>query len=205
MKIYPLPFFYYYVCLHPVFNYWVIWFAAFGNSLYLSVTFCTDYTIALFEQEIRKKSALPLVNWSSLRMPCHRKSYLPLASFTKLLEYWEMFWSFYCSRISEMKSWPCTSSPCPAATARLTLIVNLGCVRIPWFVFLQTAYFPVWSEIYQAWINSSRPLQVTFMSLCSIWAIPELLLWGELKVWISQTKEDMVSCLHHPNWWPFFP
>lgn len=84
MKIYTLPFFYYYICLHLVFNYWVIWSPAFGNSLYLSVPFCTDYTIALSELAIRTKNALPSVNWRSLRMSCHRKSNLPLASSTKL-------------------------------------------------------------------------------------------------------------------------
>lgn len=84
IDLWPLPFVCYYICLHLVFNsvylcFNYVYLAAFGNSPYSTVTFCTDYTIALFEQAIRAKNTPSSVNWRSLRMFCHNKSNPALA------------------------------------------------------------------------------------------------------------------------------
>lgn len=140
------------------------------------------------------------MNWRSLRMFCHRKSNPPLASFTELWEYWETFWSLFVLGLVKWRVGHVLTDPAHQkvqASARLALIVNPGCVKNPWFLFLQTCIFSSATRDAPGMEQQLSALQVTFLPLCSIWAIPEqrleLSLWGELRVWISQTREDMVS------------
>lgn len=126
-----------------------------------------------------------------------------------------MFWSFFVPelvkwRVGHVLAYPAHQKV--QASARLALIVNLGCVKSPWFLFLQTCMFSSAARdvpsMEQQLSGTLGIFHVIVLCLCYPRAVAGAVPVKKRRVWIYQIKKDLICDLCHPLWqslWSCFP